>query len=83
MELGEQAYVVTSSSADFMAMGIQTRKIPAMAMAVLRFQCRGRQLGPPVIVQTLVRKSPWPWSPPPPIFAPWNRLTDKGGKLFS
>lgn len=33
----------TSSSADFMAMGMQTRKTPNMAMAVLRRQWTGRQ----------------------------------------
>lgn len=50
-------------------MGMQMRTTPTMAMAVLRFQCLGRQLGPPVILHTLFLKSPpcpWPRSPPPP-----------------
>lgn len=61
--------VLTSSSADFKATGMQTSTIPARAIAVLRFQCTGLQYGPPLILQTLVLKSPpWEWSPPPAIF---------------
>lgn len=55
----------TSSSADFMAMGMQTRKTPNMAMAVFRRQCTGRQQGPPVMLHTFCRKSPPPWPCPP------------------
>lgn len=78
--------VRTSSWADFMAMGIQIRTMPAMAMAVLRFQCTGRQFGPPVMLQTFALKSPpcapsawWWWSPPPPpIFAVQSNLLVTG-----
>lgn len=46
LEKREQMQVMgnTSSSADFMAIGTHKRKIPAMAMAVLRLQYLGLQL---------------------------------------
>lgn len=69
-QIGEEGMkVLTSSSADFKATGMQTSTIPTRAIAVLRFQCTGLQYGPPVILQTLALKSPpWEWSPPPAIF---------------
>lgn len=56
-------------------MGMHKRKTPAMAMAVLRLQYLGLQLGPPVMVHTFCLKSPEgrPWPPstcpcsPPPM----------------
>ncbi|KAJ6328594.1 hypothetical protein OIU77_010310 [Salix suchowensis] len=54
----------TSSSADFMAIGMQMRKTPNMAMAVLRRQCLGLQFGPPLMLQTFALKSLWAPSAP-------------------
>ncbi|KAH8488612.1 hypothetical protein H0E87_024308 [Populus deltoides] len=58
-----------------MAIGMQMRKTPNMAMAVLRRQCLGLQYGPPLMLHTFALKSPWAPSapcpcsaPPPPIF---------------
>lgn len=71
IRLRKRECIETSSLAESLKIGMQTRKTPNMAMAVLRFQCLGRQWGPPVILQTLYLKSPlppFPWSAaPPPI----------------